>query len=78
TQLKRFEARKNNPDKKWKLTDEDWRNREKWDQYKLAIDEMIDKTSTDMAPWIIVEANSKHYARIKVMETIIDELEGKL
>ncbi|MFW6264720.1 MAG: polyphosphate:AMP phosphotransferase [Bacillota bacterium] len=78
TQLKRFEARKNNPDKRWKLTTEDWRNREKWDLYKSAVDEMIDETSTKMAPWTIVESNSKHYARIKVMETIIDELEGKL
>ncbi|MEJ6951341.1 phosphate--AMP phosphotransferase [Natronospora cellulosivora (SeqCode)] len=78
TQLKRFEDRKNNPNKRWKLTEEDWRNREKWDQYKIAIDEMIDRTSTKIAPWTIVEANSKHYARIKVMETIIARLEEKL
>ncbi len=73
-QLKRFNARKNDPLKQWKITDEDWRNREKWDKYESAVNEMIAKTSTKKAPWNIIEANDKLYARIKVMNTIIDVL----
>ncbi len=74
-QLKRFQARAENPEKSWKITDEDWRNREKWDQYKNAIDEMLYRTSTTYAPWTIVEANDKNYARIKVMKTVINAME---
>ena len=77
-QKKRFEKRQNNPDKQWKITDEDWRNRERWEDYKVAVDEMILKTSTDKAPWIIVEANSKYYARIKVLESVIAAIEKRL
>ncbi len=77
-QKKRFEERQNNPDKQWKITDEDWRNRERWEDYKVAVDEMILKTSTDKAPWIIVEANSKYYARIKVLESVIAAIEKRL
>ncbi len=74
----RFEARMANPEKQWKITDEDWRNREKWDQYKIAVNEMIRKTSTKNAPWTIVEGNNKNYARIKVLETIVEAIERRL
>ncbi len=77
-QLQRFEARQQTPHKQWKITDEDWRNREKWDQYKEAIDEMLFRTSTMMAPWTVVEANSKYYARIKALKTVIAAIETKL
>ena len=60
------------------ITDEDWRNREKWDQYLLAVDEMLVRTSTTYAPWIIVEGNNKYYARIKVLKTVVEALEKKL
>ena len=74
-QEKRFVARQEDPDKQWKITDEDWRNRSKWDQYEKAVDEMILRTSTGNAPWIIVEANSKYYARIKVLESVVKAIE---
>ena len=77
-QLQRFEARQQTPHKQWKITDEDWRNREKWDLYKLAVDEMLFRTSTVDAPWTIVEANSKYYARLKVLETVIESIEARL
>lgn len=77
-QERRFKERQENPDKQWKITDEDWRNREKWEQYEIVVNEMILKTSTTYAPWIIVEGNSKYYARIKVLETVIDALEKAL
>lgn len=77
-QLRRFNDRMSNPEKQWKITDEDWRNREKWDQYEAAVDEMIAKTSTAAAPWHIIEANSKLYARLKVMDVIIDVLSKKI
>ena len=75
TQLERFTARQNTPEKQWKITDEDWRNREKWPQYEEAINEMLQKTSTENAPWIIIESNDKKYARIKVLRTLIEALE---
>ena len=77
-QLKRFELRQNTPEKQWKITDEDWRNREKWDTYEEYIDKMIEKTSTKAAPWVIIEGNDKKYARIKAMKTIIDAIEKRL
>ena len=77
-QERRFTERQNTPDKQWKITDEDWRNRAKWDQYEVAVDEMLVRTSTTYAPWIIVEANSKYYARIKVLETVVDAIEKRL
>ena len=55
-QYKRFKEREQNPNKEWKITDEDWRNREKWDAYEAAVNEMLVRTSTDYAPWTIVEA----------------------
>lgn len=77
-QERRFNDRMRNPEKQWKITDEDWRNREKWDQYEEAVNEMLEKTSTKDAPWIVVEGNSKYYARIKVLETVVDALEKKI
>ena len=74
TQLKRFKERQANPEKQWKITDEDWRNREKWDKYETAIDEMIKKTSTEFAPWYILESVDKKYARIKALEIVIDRI----
>ncbi len=73
-QLRRFNDRMNTPEKRWKITDEDWRNREKWDAYEAAVDEMLMKTSTAAAPWNVIEANSKLYARIKIMNIVIDRL----
>ena len=78
TQLERFTERQNNPEKQWKITDEDWRNREKWDQYEMAVDEMLKKTSTTYAPWHILESVDKKYARIKALKIIIKELEKVL
>ena len=78
TQLERFTERQNNPEKQWKITDEDWRNREKWDQYETAGDEMLKKTSTSYAPWHILESVDKKYARIKALKIIIKELEKVL
>ena len=74
TQLERFRERENTPEKQWKITAEDWRNREKWDAYEEAIDEMLEKTNTRNAPWYILESVDKRYARIKAMRTVIDRL----
>lgn len=78
TQLARFTDRQNTPEKQWKITDEDWRNREKWDAYEQAVDEMIAKTSTTYAPWHILESNDKNYARIKALKVVIKALEKAL
>lgn len=77
-QLRRFEERQRNPLKQWKITDEDWRNREKWDQYKAAVDEMLYRTSTPYAPWTIIEGNCKLYARIKALSTVEKAIEDRL
>lgn len=77
-QLKRFEERENTPEKRWKITDEDWRNREKWDAYEIAIDDMLKNTSTDFAPWNIIESKDKKFARIKALMTLISAIEAKL
>ena len=77
-QLRRFEARRETPHKAWKLTDEDWRNREKWPQYERAVTDMLLKTSTLTAPWTVVEGNDKLWARIKTQETLIAALEAAL
>lgn len=77
-QLKRFTERQNTPEKQWKITDEDWRNREKWDQYEDAVNEMLRRTSTVYAPWNVIEANDKLYARLKTMQIIINAAEKKL
>lgn len=78
TQLARFTDRQNTPEKQWKITDEDWRNREKWDAYEVAVDEMIKKTSTTYAPWHILESTDKKWARIKALKIVIGELEKAL
>lgn len=77
-QLRRFESRAVDPLRNWKLTDEDWRNREKWDVYARVVNEMLLRTSTVTAPWTIVEGNSKLHARIKVLETLVDKLSQEL
>ena len=77
-QLKRFRDRESNVEKNWKITSEDWRNREKWDLYKEAVNDMLKKTNTSYAPWTIVESNDKHYGRIKVYETVIKLIESRL
>ena len=77
-QERRFKERMENPQKQWKITDEDWRNREKWDLYEEAVNEMIIRTSTSYAPWMIVEGNNKYYARVKVLETVVKAMEERL
>jgi polyphosphate kinase 2 (PPK2 family) len=77
-QLHRFESRSEDRLRSWKLTDEDWRNREKWDLYEEAVNEMLLKTSTITAPWTVVEGNSKLYARIKVLKTVAQGLMKEL
>jgi len=74
-QLRRFEERKQTGFKRFKITDEDWRNREKWDDYEQAICDMVDRTSTSLAPWTLVEANDKNFARIKVLKTLCQRIE---
>jgi polyphosphate kinase 2 (PPK2 family) len=74
-QLRRFERRRDDPLKVWKLTDEDWRNREKRKQYERAVEDMIERTSHDAAPWHLVEADDKRYARVKVVETVCRSIE---
>lgn len=77
-QLKRFERREKIGFKRFKITDDDWRNREKWDEYEMAVCDMIDRTSSEIAPWTLVEANDKFFARIKVLQTLCDRIEGAL
>ena len=77
-QERRFNERMEDPNKRWKITDEDWRNREKWNDYVKAVDEMILRTSTTYAPWVIVEGNDKYYARIRVLETVVEAIENRL
>ena len=60
------------------ITDEDWRNREKWEQYEAAVNEMLAKTSSAYAPWNVIEANDKKYARIKVLQTVIAAVKSRL
>lgn len=77
-QLARFEERQNTPYKEWKITDEDWRNREKWEAYDVAVDDMIYLTQHKNAPWVLVEGNDKSWARIKVLETVCEQMEKAL
>ena len=78
TQLERFEERQNTPEKQWKITEEDWRNREKWDDYEVAVDEMLQKTNTSFAPWHVLESVDKKYARIKALKIVIEEIQKAL
>ncbi len=77
-QLNRFKEREQVGFKRFKITEEDWRNRDKWDQYVHAVSDMVDRTSTSVAPWTLVEANNKYYARIKVLKTLCDAIERGL
>ena len=77
-QLKRFKEREAIGFKRFKITEEDWRNREKWDDYVCAVGDMVERTSTDIAPWTLVEANNKYYARIKILKTLCEAIEKVL
>jgi polyphosphate kinase 2 (PPK2 family) len=77
-QLKRFEKRRREPLKSWKLTDEDWRNREKRKEYADAVEDMLDRTSTSQAPWHLIEGDSKRYARLRVVETVNRAIEAAI
>jgi polyphosphate kinase 2 (PPK2 family) len=78
TQLERLKSRQNDPEKSWKITEEDWRNRNKWEAYKIAVDEMLQKTSTLNSQWTVVESNDKRYSRIKILKTVAEALEKEL
>ena len=77
-QLRRFQQRASDPQKVYKITDEDWRNREKWDLYDEAVDEMLARTSTQSAPWTVIESNDKWYARVKALKTVIGTVQTLL
>jgi polyphosphate:AMP phosphotransferase len=77
-QLARFKSREETPHKRWKLTEEDWRNREKWDDYEWAVNDIVEHTSTHSAPWVLVEGNDKRFSRIKVISTFCDRLDAML
>jgi len=77
-QIRRFKAREKTSFKRFKITADDWRNRKKWDAYESAVCDMVDRTSTDLAPWTLVEANDKRFARIKVLKTLCLALEARL
>ncbi len=77
-QLRRFRAREKVSFKRFKITPEDWRNRKKWRAYEEAVCDMVERTSTSIAPWTLVEANNKHYARIKVLRTVCKAIEAQL
>jgi polyphosphate:AMP phosphotransferase len=77
-QLHRFEQRANDPLKVYKITEEDWRNREKWEQYDKAVDEMLVRTSTEIAPWTVIESNEKWFARVKALKTVIATIQKLL
>jgi polyphosphate:AMP phosphotransferase len=77
-QLRRFRERRQTEHKRWKITDEDWRNRGRWSNYTRAVDEMVARTSTRVAPWTLVEGNDKNFARIKVLKTLADRMERRL
>ena len=75
-QLRRFESRQRDPLRQWKLTDEDWRNRGKREDYEKAVEEMIRRTDHKDAPWVLVEAENKRWARVKIVEQVADALEA--
>ncbi|MDH2916385.1 MAG: polyphosphate:AMP phosphotransferase [Gallionella sp.] len=77
-QLRRFKEREKIGFKRFKITEEDWRNREKWDDYEHAVCDMVDRTSTEIAPWTLVEANDKNFARIKILKTLCERIEGAM
>ncbi|HRQ58149.1 MAG TPA: polyphosphate:AMP phosphotransferase [Azoarcus taiwanensis] len=77
-QMARFQAREVMPHKRFKITEDDWRNREKWEAYEHAVCDMVDRTSTEISPWTVVEADNKRHARIKILRTICERLEAAL
>jgi polyphosphate:AMP phosphotransferase len=77
-QLRRFEERKEKPYKRWKLTDEDWRNRERWPDYEVAFDDLVQRTSTSEAPWHVIAADDKKVARVEMLERFNDAIEAAL
>jgi polyphosphate:AMP phosphotransferase len=77
-QLARFQARQKTPFKRFKITPDDWRNRKKWPDYERAVCDMVDRTSTDVAPWHLIEANDKKWARVRVLETVVGAVEKAL
>jgi polyphosphate kinase 2 (PPK2 family) len=77
-QLRRFKQREEIAFKRYKITAEDWRNREKWDAYQEAAADMIERTSTQIAPWTLVEANDKYHARVKIVRTLTQAIEAAL
>ncbi|WP_233254442.1 polyphosphate kinase 2 family protein [Salipaludibacillus keqinensis] len=77
-QYKRFTERQKHYLKRWKLTEEDWRNRDKWDEYEMAVEDMLQKTTTPYAPWTIIEGNDKWHARIKTLHVVIDAMKSHL
>ena len=77
-QLKRFKQREDDSLKQYKITEEDWRNREKWDLYDVAVDEMLARTNTQYAPWVVIESDDKWYARVKALKTVIKNIEKLL
>ncbi len=77
-QLRRFERRAADPFKEYKLTEDDWRNRERWDDYQAAAEEMLRRTHSDAAPWTLISAEDKHHARAQVVETVTERLRAQL
>jgi polyphosphate kinase 2 (PPK2 family) len=77
-QLRRFKNREFDPFRSYKLTEEDWRNRARWELYQDAVEEMFLRTSTPAAPWTVVEAEDKFYARVKVLRALADAIERRL
>ena len=77
-QFRRFKLREKTSFKRFKITEEDWRNRKKWTEYEAAVADLVDRTSTEIAPWTLVEAEDKYFARLKVVKTVVDRLEQAL
>jgi len=77
-QLKRFKARQDTPYKRYKITAEDWRNRKKWPAYERAVNDMIERTSTDPAPWSIIASDDKLFSRIETLERLCERIEASL
>jgi polyphosphate kinase 2 (PPK2 family) len=77
-QFRRFKLREKTSFKRFKITAEDWRNRKKWDEYEAAVADMVDRTSTEIAPWTLVEAEDKLFARLKVVKTVVHRLKQEL
>ena len=75
TQLERFRQREGDPKKQWKITTEDWRNRDRWDQYEIAVDDMLDNTSTKKAPWTVIESRDKLHARVKTIQYVLSAID---